>query len=81
MQPEKKFRIGPVSATVWKNQGQKGSFSTVQLQRGYKDAKDVWQNTNSLRVSDLPRAVLALNKAYEYLALKQQDETTEEQVS
>ncbi|MBW2996285.1 hypothetical protein KY332_03220 [Candidatus Woesearchaeota archaeon] len=72
-QPEKKFRAGAVSATVWLNQGQSkktgeiSNYRTISLQRGYKDNNDQWQNTGSMRVNDLPRAALVLKQAYEYM--------------
>ncbi len=71
--PLKKFRAGAISATVWENQtvnseGQVVSFKNVTFDRSYKDAKGEWQNTNALRASDLPKAILVLNKAYEYLS-------------
>ena len=30
----------------------------------------MWKSTASLRVNDLPKAALVLNKAYEYLVLR-----------
>ena len=76
--PEKKFSTGAINATVWKNSGKSKAgdmveFRTITLQRRYKDKNDEWQSTNSLRVNDLPRASLVLNKAYEYLVLKEFD--------
>jgi len=72
--PAKRFRAGPISATVWENttdkDGETRSYYTISLDRSYKDAEDNWQHTNSLRVSDLPRAELVLRKAYEWLALE-----------
>lgn len=73
--PEKKFSTGVISATVWKNEGKNKNgepvnYRTITIQRRYKDKKDEWQSTNSLRVNDLPKASLVLNKAYEYLVLK-----------
>lgn len=85
-QPEKKFRAGAISATVWLNQGQNkntgqiATYRTISLQRGYKDKNDQWQNTNSFRINDLPRAALVLTQAYEYLVTKQQDSIAEEVV-
>ena len=82
-QPEKKFRAGAISATVWLNQGQNKTtgetteYRTISLQRGYKDKKDQWQNTNSFRINDLPRAALVMKQAYEFLVTAQQDLTTE----
>lgn len=73
--PEKKFSTGAISATVWENQGKSKSgeavsFRTVSLQRRYKDKEGNWQSTNTLRINDLPRVSLVLQKAYEYLVLK-----------
>ena len=70
--PEVKFRAGAICAAVWSNEGinSKGentSFKTISIERSYKDKNGEWQKTNSLRINDLPRAALVLNKAYEYL--------------
>jgi hypothetical protein len=78
-QPEKRFSTGAISATVWKNTGQSkkdGSsveFNTITLQRRYTDKDGNWKSTNSMRINDLPKAALVLNKAYEYLVIKEQD--------
>lgn len=83
--PEKKFRAGPITATVWKNQvqtadGEEREFRTVSFDRSYKDKTGNWKNTNSLRVNDLPKAQMVLGKAYEYLALVEHDSGVEEVV-
>lgn len=72
--PEKKFRAGPIVATIWKNKAQKKdgetiSYRTISFERTYKDQNDEWQTTNSLRTNDLPKAMLVLQKAYEELTL------------
>ena len=72
--PEKKFRAGAVSATVWVNQGQNQAgepteYKTISLDRNYTDKDGKWQSTNSFRINDLPKAKLALEKAYEFLVL------------
>lgn len=74
--PEKKFRAGGISATVWLNKGTKttgeeSEFRTIAIERSYTDREGKWQSTNSLRVNDLPRAQMVLNKAYEYLTLQE----------
>lgn len=82
-QPEKKFSSGAVSATVWKNKrlakdGSAYEIHTVNLQRSYTDKAGNWQTTNSLRVSDLPKATLVLEEAFRHLALnKKREEQTE----
>ena len=76
--PEKKFRAGAISATIWRNQvktkdGQDREIMSVTFQRSYKDKdSDEWKTTSSLRTMDLPKAVVVLNKAYEYLVLNSQ---------
>lgn len=76
--PEKKFRAGAVSATIWKNEtvkdGKVMDYRTISFTRNYQDAKGEWNTTNSLRLNDLPRARLVLDKAYEYLVLKDNSE-------
>ena len=74
--PEKRFSAGAITATIWQNQvkakdGEEIDFRTVSFQRRYKDKNGLWQNASSLRVNDLPRASLVLQRAYEYLVLKE----------
>jgi len=82
--PEKKFSTGAISATIWKNDGtnkktgENVEFRTVHLDRRYKDKDGNWQSTSSLRLNDLPKASLVLQKAYEYLVLKGQGSSSQE---
>lgn len=73
--PEKKFVAGPISVTVWNNKTEKNgeeiSFPTITIDRNYKDKEGNWHSTNSLRSTDLPKASVALNKAFEFLTLKE----------
>ena len=80
--PKQKFSTGVISATIWKNSGisKKGEpveFRTISLQRRYTDEKGEWKSTSSLRINDLPKAALVLNKAYEYLVLKEQADSAD----
>jgi|TARA_B100001971_G_C18175747_1_gene529830 hypothetical protein len=75
--PEKKFSTGAICATIWKNNGVRKTgepteYRTINIDRRYKDKEDNWQSTNSLRVGDLPKAALVLNKAFEFIVLKQE---------
>lgn len=72
--PEKRFRAGAVSATVWKNDRQRAtgeafSYHTISLDRRYKDQAGNWKSASSLRLQDLPKAALVINEAYRYLSL------------
>jgi len=78
--PEKKFSTGGLVATVWENQGKNKegldvSYRTVSFQRRYLDKDGEWKSTTSLRVNDLPKASLILQKAYEYLVMKELQNT------
>lgn len=67
--PETKFRAGNVSAAVFSRTIEKNGESiemlSISLQKGYKKDGE-WRNTTSLGVNDIPKAVLVLNKCYEY---------------
>ncbi len=61
-----------VTVSVWEQKSKEGKkFYTAQLQRSYQDDKEVWQNTDTLRMSDIPVAALLLNKTYEKYAVKE----------
>ncbi len=75
--PEKKIRAGAVSATVWHNKGQKANgeeseYKTISIERSYTDKAGKWQSTNSFRITDLPKAQVVLQKAYEHIVLQEQ---------
>ncbi|MFP4402736.1 MAG: hypothetical protein ACOC3X_02865 [Nanoarchaeota archaeon] len=69
--PIKSFKAGAIKATLWENQTNDGSasFNTINLDRVFKAKDGKWQNTHYLRVQDLPKALIVLNKAYEFLVL------------
>ncbi len=81
--PEKKFRASPIAATIWTNEvttkeGEPHLYRTISLERTYKDKDGVWKTTSSLRVNDLPKAVLVLQKAYEYISLQEKEMSIDE---
>jgi hypothetical protein len=82
--PEKIFKVGPVRASVFQNSavrnGQTILFPKVVLEVRYKDKAGQWQGTNSMSLNDLPKAVLALQKAYEYLMDKRGDSSADVEV-
>lgn len=69
--PIEKIKAGSITASIWETENKEGvKYNTVTLQRSYKDKENQWQNTQTLRVSDINDAILVLNKAYEYCKLK-----------
>ena len=69
--PETVFKVGAVRAAVFRNtiekNGQSIQLPKVVIEVRYKDKSGQWQGTNSLSINDLPKAILALQKAFEYL--------------
>ena len=75
-QPEKKFKVGACTASVFVNEVKTDDgpvpIKSVSLQRAYKDKNGEFQHTTSFKANDIPKAVLALNKAFEYLTLAEE---------
>ncbi len=70
MNPEQKYSAGGITATVWANTKDGKTFHNVSFDKRYKDKEGNWKSTNSLNVTDLPKAIMVLGKAFEYAALK-----------
>ena len=78
--PEITFKMGAVRASIFRNtamrDGKEILFPKVVLEVRYKDKTGQWKGTNSLSLNDLPKAILALQKAFEYLMSKPPDQAT-----
>jgi hypothetical protein len=74
-QPEKRFKAGSCEAAVFENEltrdGQTVLVKKVAIQKRYKDKDDEWKSTHSLDKNDIPKMMLALSKAYEYVTLRE----------
>ena len=57
-----------------RNDGEEYKEYSVSLDRSYKDKNGEWQSTSSLRESDIPKAALLLNQAYEFIVMKPGDD-------
>lgn len=68
--PEKTFRIGLVSASVFVNEvdgdGGKRTLRNVNLQRRYRDG-DSWKSATSFGLADLPAAIRVLELAQQHV--------------
>ncbi len=73
-QPAKKFVVGNVDVAVWQNthekDGQQFVKSSVTVQKTYRKG-DEYGHSGSLDVNEIPKAITALQKAYEFLLEKQ----------
>lgn len=70
-QPEKRFRHGNCTASVFANKVMKDGIEitarNVVLQKSYTDKSGAWQTTNSFGKNDLPKIIRAAEKAFDYL--------------
>ena len=68
--PEKTFRMGLVSASVFLNEVETDDgvreIRNVNLQRRYKDNGD-WKSTTSFGLTDLPLAIRVLQLAQQHI--------------
>ncbi len=76
--PIANIKVGSVRAAIWKNQRQNengNSFDSVKvvLDRTYKDRTGNYSSTHSLDANDIPKAIFALMKTYEYLMEGRED--------
>jgi hypothetical protein len=74
--PEKKFKCGSVSASIWANtkttHGETVKFKSATINKAFKDG-DEWKYTDSFNIEDLPKVVLVATEAYKYIRLKSTD--------
>ena len=68
--PIKSFKCGvTVEAAVFDNQTAKGAMKKVVLNKRYRTVEGEWKSTSSLDANDIPKAMLVLSKAYEFLVM------------
>jgi len=63
------IKVGAVRLTLWRDtrngpDGRVFESRNVTIDRAYKDSQGQWQNSSSLRENDIPKAVVALLRAY-----------------
>ena len=70
-QPAAKFRVGWVTATVWKNEGNGDRpFFNAVLSKSYKDG-DEYKDTDQLGHGDLLNGAKALERAEQFISEQQ----------
>lgn len=82
-QPVKEFRIGALSAAIWKDQetqpdGNIRVRHSVRIQKRFRNRDGQWQNTEYYFANDLPKLRLVAGKAYEYVVLRESDTNAEQ---
>jgi hypothetical protein len=61
--PVAKVRIGLITASIWENKTEKGTFHNVTFERRYK-AGDQWKSTRSYGAGDLLELAKAADRAH-----------------
>ncbi len=76
VKPEKKIQVDNIAVTIWSNikeiKGEIKEIKNISLDKRYKDKKGEWKTTNSFNVYDLPKAIMALSKAFSELTVKEE---------
>ena len=74
--PEKKFKCGPISASIWANtktvEGEAVKLYSVTVNKAYKEGED-WKHTNSFNIEDLPKVALVATEVYKHIRLSSID--------
>ena len=69
--PFKTIMVGPARATIFMNTvtkaGKPFQMPKVAFEIRYKTPSGHWQGTTSMTLAELPKAILALQQAYQYL--------------
>jgi hypothetical protein len=82
--PEISFKCGNCETAVFENEitkdGKKIAMKKVAFQKRYKSPDGEWKTTYSLDTNDIPKAILALSKAYEYLTLSDSSKVEENEL-
>lgn len=78
--PVAKFKAGQVSAAIWENEVQmpRGTAKILKatVQRRYRDKSGNWQSSTSFSRNEIPLAIHCLQKAFEKIIEKQNEETS-----
>ena len=74
--PIEVIRVGAVNVSIFENTIMKDdkilTIPKVVFQVRYKDKQGQWKSTSSLSVNDIPKAINALQRAYQILTEKGQ---------
>ena len=76
----KEFRAGTTVAAIWAestpaNDRAASSYS-IRIQKRYRDERDgQWKTTSYLQHDELPKLALVVSRTYEFLTLRETEET------
>ena len=77
--PVHKVRMGGVTGTIWENEietkaKEKITVFNTTIERSYKDDKDEWKTTSSMKLNDLPKVMMVSQECFKWIAMKTGEE-------
>ena len=66
--PVKKFTVGNINVSIWKNDGRKGPIFSAHFERRYKDGEE-WKSSHSFLLDRLDDLIAAAEMAKTYAPL------------
>ncbi len=69
--PEKIYKVGVLSLSVWENEGTEKNFKSFTFQKSFINEEGDWQQTQKLNLSDLPKLRVLIDEAYRDQILKE----------
>ena len=77
--PVFKAKVGSVEVSVWENQGEDyTNFSFGPPTKSYKDKEGNWKTTTNIRSTEALNAIVAYQKCFEFVYLKNDESETNE---
>lgn len=75
--PDMTFKAGSCKASVFKNKverdGKEVIIPKLSILKRYMDKDGAWKNSQSFGVNDLPKLMVVVMKAYDFLTLRRRD--------
>jgi hypothetical protein len=75
--PAGKVRVGLISASIWDNETEKGTFYNVTFERRYRDGDGNWHSTHSYGAGDLLELAKCADLAHTKIVEAQQNGNAE----
>ncbi len=70
--PVKELRSGHVRLSIWRNEGERGPYHSVNLVRLYKDeASGTWKRTDSFKEQDLLDIAAVCQRAHQLIRIEE----------
>ena len=78
--PDKEIKVGAVRVAIWSNarhtsDGKPYTTHRVIVERIYRNSQSEFKWTSSLETNDIPKAILGLKKAYEFITMTNKETT------